>query len=76
MLNQNNLSKLDSSAHLEVKVHVKDGSVPELLSFVLQLCGSDGHAVCCHPDDVYGVEQSVQQPRAQAYGEELYRRVT
>lgn len=76
MLNQNNLSELDSSAHFEVKVHVKDDSLTELLSLVLQLCGSDGHAVCCHSDDVYSVEQSVQQPSAQAFGEELYRRVT
>lgn len=44
----------------------------ELFSFVLQLCGADGHAVCCHSDDVDSVEQSVQQPSAQAVGEELY----
>lgn len=47
-----------------------------LLSSVLQLCGSDGHAVCCHSDDVDSVEQSVQQPSAQAFGEELHRRIT
>lgn len=43
----------------------------ELLSSVLQLCGSDGHAICCHSDDVDSVEQSVQQPSAQAFGEKL-----
>lgn len=48
----------------------------ELLASVLQLCGSDGHAVCCHSDDVYSVEQSVQQPSAQAFGEELHRCIT
>lgn len=34
-----------------------------------QFSGTDGHAVCCYPDDVRSVEWSIHQPSNETYGE-------